>query len=236
LEWAETIPVEYDGSILMPDTHAATELKLYIDNDGELYRSQTVPILTSLVTRRARGQYRHDLAVKAFGYLTESGAKKYAREFGSSDQPWHKMFDTGTRKLAAEALTRDFEAEAALGNYDSLLPKKYQAQKKVPVAAHARKKSLRWETPESIKVVWSPVNQAYLALWPGHGRITDQQVLKVADADEMHGWLRDTYGDAYGLAGRGGPRSQPPTAHARRKSPAQLRREIAAALGTRRYS
>lgn len=182
----------------MTDTHAATELKLYIDNDGDLYRRQTTSILKNLATKRARGEYKHDLAVKAFGYLTEAGAKKYAKEFGSPGQAWHQMFDAGTRKRAAEALAKDFETEAALGNYDSLLPKKYQKQ---AATAHARKK-VSWKTPESIKVSWSPANQAYFALWPGRGAIKDQQVLKVAGPDEMHDWLRSTYGDAYGLAGR----------------------------------
>jgi hypothetical protein len=211
----------------MPDAHAATELKLYIDNDGDLYRRQTTPILKNLATKRARGAYKHDLAVKAFGYLTEAGAKKYAKEFGASSQAWHKMFDVATRKQAAEALTRDFEAEAALGNYDHLLPKKYQGQKsgvqharKKLLAVQPAQKKLQWKTPESIKVVWSPVNQAYLALWPGHGRIENQNVLKIANADEMHGWLRDTYGSEFGLAKRGEKTSRGRGVHARKKSAA----------------
>jgi hypothetical protein len=204
----------------MSDDAAARELKLYIDNDGDLYRRQTTSILKNLATKRARGQYRHDLAVKAFGYLVEAGAKKYAKEFGSSDQPWHKMFDTGTRKLAAEELARDFEAEASLGNYDHLLPKKYRptylrgsraigAQAFTSASksggsngsSHALKK-ISWKTPESIKVVWSPANLAYFALWPGRGAIKDQQVLKIARAEEMHDWLRETYGDEYGHVAR----------------------------------
>lgn len=180
----------------MTDAHAARELKLYIDNDGDLYRRQTTSILKNLATKRARGQYKHDLAVKLFGYLVEAGARKYVEEFGTRDQPWHKLFDAATRKAVAAELARDFEAEAKLGNYDSLLPKKYQQEK--PSSAHARKK-LTWKTPESIKVAWSPVNQAYFALYPGRGAIKDQQVLKVASAKDMHTWLRDTYGHDYGL-------------------------------------
>lgn len=200
----------------MTDTHAATELKLYIDNDGDLYRRQTTYILKNLATKKAQGKYDHELAVKAFGYLADAGAKKYAKEFGSPGQPWNKMFDAGTRRRVSEALTKDFEGEYKLGNYDHLLPKKYRpayvrgsraissqaftSAAKEP-SSHARKK-LAWKTPESIKVSWSPANQAYFALWPGRGAIKDQQVLKVAGAGEMHDWLRSTYGDAYGLAGR----------------------------------
>jgi len=116
----------------MADMHAATELLNYINNEGALYERQTYPILKSLVAKRARGEYKHDLAVKAFGHLVESGAKKYTQEYeyGSSNPPWHKLFDASTRKQVAEALTRYFETEAALGNYDYLLPKKYQGQKK----------------------------------------------------------------------------------------------------------
>jgi hypothetical protein len=194
----------------MIDQHAATELKLYIDNDGDLYRSQTTSILKNLATKRARGQYKHDLAVKLFGYLVESGAKKYAKGY----QPWHKMFDVATRKAVAEALTKDFEGEAKLGNYDNLLPKKYRSTSGGSNgSSHARKK-ISWKTPESIKVVWSPVNQAYFALWPGKGAIKDQQVLKVASAEAMHDWLRETYGDAYGLAGRAATRSHSTIHHA----------------------
>ena len=207
----------------MADVHAAHELKLYIDNDGDLYRRQTTSILKNLVAKRARGVYKHDPAVKLFGFLTEEGAKKYARAFGS-DQPWHKMFDVATRKQAAEELTREFETEAALGNYDQLLPKKYQKQKvsgrqvrvKASARQHARKK-LQWKTPQSVKVVWSPVNQRYLALWPGHGRIEEQDVLQSANADEMHDWLRDTYGASYGLLNRVS-RSTRVTGHTRKKS------------------
>lgn len=47
----------------MVDPHAATELKLYIDNDGNLYRQQTTSILKNLITKQARGEYKHDLAV-----------------------------------------------------------------------------------------------------------------------------------------------------------------------------
>jgi hypothetical protein len=223
----------------MVDPHAVIELELYINNDGNLYRQQTTSLLKNLIAKRARGEYKHDLAVKAFGYLVEAGAKKYAQESGSPSQPWYKMFDVETRKEVAEELTKAFETEAKLGNYDHLLPKKYQ-KLKASGTGHARKK-LQWKTPESIKVAWSPVNQAYFALWPGRGKIEDQQVLKIAPAEEMHGWLRDTYGEAYGLAGRVGrgstghtPKKTPPAGHStRRESPARYGHDFATAPRSR---
>ena len=204
----------------------ATELKLFIDNDGDLHRRQGTSILKNLATKKVRSQYKHDLAVKLFGYLVESGAKKYAKEFGSPGQPWHKMFDVPTRKRVAEELTRDFEGEFELGNYDNLLPKKYQkefAKQHLVPSRHARKK-VSWKVPEGLSVVWSPMNSAYFAMWPTSKPVRQRQVLKIADADAMDSWLRERYGTEYG---RVGSRSHSTMSSARKKSATQLNREIA---------
>lgn len=106
------------------DTHAARELELYVENDAQLHRSQEQPIQKNLITKMARGVYNHTGAVKLYGYLMESGAKKYAKEYsGGSD--WHQIFSPATRKEVAERFAKSFETEAKLGNYDHMLPKKY---------------------------------------------------------------------------------------------------------------
>jgi len=220
----------------MIDEHAVHDLKLYIDNDSQLHK-QRVPILKNLATKKVRSQYKHDLAVKLFGYLVEAGAKKYAKEFGSPGQPWHKMFDVPTRKRVAEELTRDFEGEFELGNYDNLLPKKYQKefakQQLVLPHRHGARKKISWKVPEELSVVWSPMNSAYFAMWPTSKPVRQRQVLKIADADAMDSWLRERYGAEYGRGGsqrsqRG--RSTVASSHARKKSSAQLDREIANAV------
>ena len=112
------------------DTHAARELELYVENDSTLHRQQEQPIQKNLITKMARGVYNHSGAVKLYGYLMESGAKKYAKEFGSQGYgrtggDWHQIFSPATRKHAAETFAKSFEVEAKLGNYDHMLPKKY---------------------------------------------------------------------------------------------------------------
>jgi hypothetical protein len=114
------------------DRIAADDLVLFIDNDGEMYRQQYTPIVKNLMTKRARGEYDPGRAIDAFMYLVESGAKKYAREHGDARTPWHVLFSVATRRAAAELLARSFETEAKLGNYDDLLPKKYQAEPAKP--------------------------------------------------------------------------------------------------------
>ena len=214
----------------MTDTHAATDLEQYINNDADLHRSQHVSILKNLATKKARGEYKHALAVKLFGYLVEAGAKKYAKAFGSPGQPWHKMFDVPTRHRVAEELTDSFEAEHALGNYDNLLPKKYQKPEKTSASHHARKK-VKWNVPEGLHVRWAPMNNAWFVLWPASAPLTKQQVLKIADTEELHSWLRERYGEQYGrVGGRVGAsraHSTVAAAYARKKSSSRLDREIA---------
>lgn len=108
------------------DVDLAHDLVLFINNDGDLYRRQHQPIQKNLATKKARGTYRHELATKLFGYLAESGAKKYARE--NRMGTWYKAFDVETRRLAAGELTRAFEVAWEAGDYRELLPKKYRAK------------------------------------------------------------------------------------------------------------
>lgn len=109
-------------------TDEAFELKLYIENDGTLHRRQGEPILKNLAAKKAKGVYDHDEAVKIYMHLMESGAKKYAKEFGGT---WNQLFSVADRKSAAKAFVGDFEAEYKLGNYSHLIPKQYQP--KAPV-------------------------------------------------------------------------------------------------------
>ena len=121
----------------MLDEHAATELELFIDNDEPLYRQMTTPIHRNLATKKARGEYQHDLAVKGFMHLMDAGAKKYAHEFATPSE-WNKIFSPETRREVARRFAKEFETEYSLGNYDHLLPKKYQ---KKAATVHATKKT-----------------------------------------------------------------------------------------------
>lgn len=134
------------------DHAAATELRLFIDNDGDLYRQQYQPIIKNLVTKQARGVYDKDKAIKLWLYLVESGAKKYVKECGSGE--WHQMFNVPTRKEVARQLNEHFLTESALGAYASLLPKKYQpgAHKPIP------RKSVGIWKPTNIGDYWYIVN------------------------------------------------------------------------------
>lgn len=101
------------------DEIASHDLKLFIDNDGQLYERTAIPIRRNLMVKRARGKYDHRRAVDAFMYLTEAGAKKYVRE-NAPGTPWHVMFSIDTRRATAEELARSFETMAKIGELDYL--------------------------------------------------------------------------------------------------------------------
>lgn len=103
------------------DAPAARELELFIENDSNLYRSQYTPILKNLTLKRAKGIYRHDLAVKVFRYMVDRADKMYFSRRAVTTS-------TATRNAVADSLARGFEQEYDLGNYESLLPAKYQGK------------------------------------------------------------------------------------------------------------
>lgn len=109
------------------------ELVIFIDNDGNLYRQMTQPIHKNLINKKAAGKYSSTLALKAFENLATEGAKRYAKEVGGHLAGWNQMFTVADRKEAAKELRDSFEEEAALGNYDNYLHKKYQGKKANPI-------------------------------------------------------------------------------------------------------
>ena len=63
------------------DKHMVTELKLYIENDGDLYKQRLIPIVKNIQKKMKSGKYDHKQAPKLWMYLVTDGAKKYAKEF-----------------------------------------------------------------------------------------------------------------------------------------------------------
>jgi len=56
-----------------------TELKLYADNDAKLSRMR-MAIAKNLATKRARGTYDNDQALRAWMHLANAAAKAYVQE------------------------------------------------------------------------------------------------------------------------------------------------------------
>lgn len=135
------------------DQSVVSELVQFTENDGDIYRQTTTSILTNLATKKAQGKYDAQLAVQAFMYLAEAGAKKYAREFGGV---WHEHFPIQIRHMAATHWRDEFETEFNLGNYNNLLPLKYQQPSREQALALVRFAKLRGRNWKSeLSLCWS---------------------------------------------------------------------------------
>ena len=60
------------------------ELKMFIDNDSQLYNQRYMPIIKNLSKKMKKGKFDKKLAIKGFMYLVNDGAKKYIRDYGGS--------------------------------------------------------------------------------------------------------------------------------------------------------
>lgn len=82
------------------DNDSVEELALYIDNDSDIYYSYTIPTIKALAKKLEKGIFDKDLAVKAFKYVADAGAKKYNSEDFETDY----TFNPATREEVAKHL------------------------------------------------------------------------------------------------------------------------------------
>jgi hypothetical protein len=85
------------------------ELSLYIENNGDLYRRQTIPIIKNLQRKIAKGVYNPAKALILWKHLADSGARLYAKEFGGPGDKWSQMFSVADRKEVAKELADRYE-------------------------------------------------------------------------------------------------------------------------------
>lgn len=128
------------------DESLVRELVIYIENDGELYRRRTMPIMKNLARKMRKGNYDPSKAVKLWMYLVNDGAKKYAQEFDPSGAKWHEMFPKAIRLLAAQELAEQFQDEVKEGehNLDKLAMREHHVME-------VDKKALKEMVRESIR-------------------------------------------------------------------------------------
>lgn len=114
------------------DPETVRELELYAENNGDLYRQRLQPIHKNLMAKIAKGTYDHEKAKKLWLYAAADAAQRYTKEFDASSGGMHGShgaFSPADRRALAARLADDFKDEADLGNYDNLIPKKYQKGK-----------------------------------------------------------------------------------------------------------
>lgn len=104
------------GNIPKPnDVDAVREIELFIENDYQLFRSKTNPILINLTKKFKKGTFDINKAAKLFRFLIDLGMKKYHKEYGSG-KDWHKLLSTHDRQYLAEQMAKHTLIELESGN------------------------------------------------------------------------------------------------------------------------
>ncbi len=100
------------------DSDAMNELKLYINNNEDLYRKKFMPIIANIKRKIKRGVYNHEMAPKLWMYLVDEAAVQYVDEFGSPDQDVKDMFPKELRMEIAKQLADEELDNIKAGEYD----------------------------------------------------------------------------------------------------------------------
>ena len=100
------------------DSDAMNELKLYINNNEDLYRKKFMPIIANIKRKIKRGVYNHEMAPKLWMYLVDEAAVQYVDEFGSPDQDVKDMFPKDLRDAIALDMANDEFEKIQAGEYD----------------------------------------------------------------------------------------------------------------------
>ncbi len=115
--------VKIDGESLneltsTPMSDAATELVNHGNNESDLYHNSKLPIMKNLLKKKAKGVYDSHLATKLWGYHADRAAQSYHKQYGTEDQPWHKLFSKEDRMQAAAHWEKHTELhESTLNEY-----------------------------------------------------------------------------------------------------------------------
>jgi hypothetical protein len=96
------------------DAQALTELRLFIDNDSDLYKTKAIPCILNIKRKIQADKFLPSRAPLLFKYLVDAGAKKYCEEFGGT---LRTTFPSYLRWKLAEDYAIYYATEIRLGNY-----------------------------------------------------------------------------------------------------------------------
>ena len=100
------------------DSDAVNELDTFIMNDEELYRKRFMPIISNIKRKLSKNVYDHEKAQKLWMYLIDDAAKKYVREYGSTQDDVRDMFPKDLRQQVARIISDRELENIKQGEYD----------------------------------------------------------------------------------------------------------------------
>lgn len=108
--------ISVTGTPPYKDENAVREIRLYADNNSQLYFSRKLPILKNLQKKYQKGTFDVNKASKLWRYYIDDAMQRYHKEFGSRGK-WYNMLDTSDRQLLANEYAEETLSEFQLGNF-----------------------------------------------------------------------------------------------------------------------
>jgi hypothetical protein len=106
--YEEIIKLDRRGILKEKLSQEARELRLFIDNDARIYKSRYIPILKNLSKFKKKGKYNSKLAIKAFMYLLDDGAKQYIKDYTDGTT---SIFSKKDKLELAKDYAEEFESQ-----------------------------------------------------------------------------------------------------------------------------
>jgi hypothetical protein len=92
------------------DERMVGELKIFIDNDAQLYKQRLIPIVKNIQRKMKSGKYDHKKAPKLWMYLVDDGAKKYLKD-GFYNFKFSKQEKEAVAQMYADEYKDEIEAQ-----------------------------------------------------------------------------------------------------------------------------
>ena len=107
------------GSIGSPESPESRELRLFADNDSDLYRKSFTPVVQNLGQKMDKGNYDPAKAEKLWGYHAERAAVSYGQQMGGNGK---QIFSPAVRREAAGHWEREERDGIASGEHGNPYP------------------------------------------------------------------------------------------------------------------
>ena len=109
--YEEIIKLDRSGILKEKLSQEVRELRLFIDNDARLYKSRYIPILKNLSKFKKKDKYNPKLAIKAFMFLIDDGAKQYTKNYGGDPSIFSKKDKVELAKDYAEEFESQYNSQ-----------------------------------------------------------------------------------------------------------------------------
>lgn len=100
------------------DRAAKDDLRLFIDNDADLYRQQFIPMVKNMKRKMKSGKFDAGKAPKLLLYLVDNGARKYIKEVSGGVGTVKDLFPKALRQELAKEMAKDMQTAIEIGEYD----------------------------------------------------------------------------------------------------------------------